>query len=98
MDKRLREYTQELMRGYEIETALKVANEHITRTAKNPARLVSGIAVSSKSRVIARGLEFKLPLPVLADHDWRYPQVSFVVFRCTEIYSSSMPSFAIREG
>src|SRR5688572_434301 len=69
MDTRLREYTKDLMRRSSLDTALKVATENMARTAKHNSRLIRGVAVSSGSRVIARGLEFKLPLPLLVNQD-----------------------------
>ena len=65
----LKSYTKELLRRSSLDTALKVASDNMLRTSRHNARLIRGIAVSSKSRVIARGLEFKLPLPLLVNHD-----------------------------
>jgi hypothetical protein len=69
MGERLSNYTKRLLRERELNVALDVAERHCLKTHDQLSRMISGIAVTGPERVLARGLEFVLPLPLLGDHD-----------------------------
>jgi hypothetical protein len=71
-------YTKKLLRDCYLKSALDNVEGRIVRSASRPQRCISGIAVSSADKldgvsVIANGLNFELPLPLLWGHDLGAP-------------------------
>lgn len=85
---RLSDYTKRLLREHELEMALETAERHCLKTHAQPSRMISGIAITSRKRVDARGLQFTLPVPLLADHDCTKPlgRVTGIKIRGDELY------------
>jgi hypothetical protein len=62
-----------VVRDFALKNALDVAERHIVRRQDLPTRRLSGVAVISGERVMAKGLRFALPLPLVGEHDPCFP-------------------------
>lgn len=74
MDTRLRDYTKQQILDSHLKGALEIVERNLLTSRSRPSRCISGIAVSCADEmdgtaVVAKGLAYSLPLPILWAHD-----------------------------